>query len=58
MSDPPASARREDDETGADLGRVLAPSDGVFAIALTVLVLALTLPATTTEQTLGDLGPK
>jgi len=54
--------RREDDETGSDLGRVLALSDGVFAIALTVLVLELTLPAATTEDTLGkalrDLSPK
>ena len=56
------NARREDDETGADLGRVLALSDGVFAIALTVLVLEIALPAATTEDTLGralrDLGPK
>jgi uncharacterized membrane protein len=54
--------RVEDDETGSDLGRVLALSDGVFAIALTVLVLEIALPATTTSDTLGrelrDLGPK
>jgi uncharacterized membrane protein len=56
------AARVEDDETGSDLGRVLALSDGVFAIALTVLVLEIALPATTTERTLGHdlraLGPK
>jgi uncharacterized membrane protein len=50
VSDAAASTRREDDETGADLGRVLALSDGVFAIALTVLVLELTLPVATTEE--------
>jgi uncharacterized membrane protein len=54
--------RTEDDETGSDLGRVLALSDGVFAIALTVLVLEIALPVTTTERTLGHdlsaLGPK
>jgi uncharacterized membrane protein len=56
------ATRTEGDETGSDLGRVLALSDGVFAIALTVLVLELALPAATTEDTLGsalrDLGPK
>jgi uncharacterized membrane protein len=58
----PAVASIEDDESGHDLGRVLALSDGVFAIALTVLVLEIALPATTTARTLGqdlrDLGPK
>jgi TMEM175 potassium channel family protein len=57
-----SAARLEDDETGSDLGRVLALSDGVFAIALTVLVLEIALPATTTTATLGRdlraLGPK
>jgi uncharacterized membrane protein len=53
---------REDDETASDLGRVLALSDGVFAIALTVLVLEIALPRGTTRGTLGrnlaDLGPR
>jgi uncharacterized membrane protein len=55
-------SRKEDDETGTDLGRVLALSDGVFAIALTVLVLEIALPAGTTAETLGHdlahLGPR
>ena len=56
------SARFRGDWTEVDLGRVLALSDGVFAIALTVLVLEIALPPTTTADTLGrnlrDLGPK
>ena len=47
------AGRVEGDETGSDLGRVLTLSDGVFAIALTVLVLDIALPARTTEATLG-----
>jgi uncharacterized membrane protein len=58
----PAGARVEDDETGSDVGRVLALSDGVFAIALTVLVLEIALPRGTTGDDLGhalaSLGPK
>jgi len=64
MTDPAAGADAmvEGDETGSDLGRVLALSDGVFAIALTVLVLTIALPPGTSEANLGkelrDLGPK
>ncbi len=62
MTGPASVERVEDDETGSDLGRVLALSDGVFAIALTVLVLEIALPAGTTAGKLGralrDLGPK
>jgi uncharacterized membrane protein len=46
--------RQEDDE-GADegIGRILALSDGVFAIALTLLILDIAVPATTNPDTLG-----
>jgi uncharacterized membrane protein len=39
----------EDDEAADEegIGRILALSDGVFAIALTLLVIAITVPATT-----------
>src|SRR5918912_128906 len=55
------SVRSEDDEVGgAGLGRILALSDGVFAIALTLLVLQFKLPAGYDSQAVGkdlvDLG--
>jgi uncharacterized membrane protein len=44
--------RREDDEAAEEgIGRILALSDGVFAIAITLLILEIALPATT-----GDTG--
>jgi len=40
--------RHEDDEAAEEgIGRILALSDGVFAFALTLLVIAITVPATT-----------
>jgi uncharacterized membrane protein len=42
--------RREDDEAAEEgIGRILALSDGVFAIALTLLILEIAVPATTTN---------
>ncbi len=41
-------------DEGADLPRLLALTDGVFAFSLTLLVLYLTVP---TAQTLGSLAP-
>jgi len=40
--------QREDDEVaGEGVGRILALSDGVFAIAITLLILEIAIPATT-----------
>jgi uncharacterized membrane protein len=44
----------EDDESGMDTGRVLALSDGVFAIAGTLLVLDLKLPPGLPDGQLGS----
>jgi uncharacterized membrane protein len=46
--------RREDDEAAAEgIGRLLALSDGVFAIALTLLILDIAVPATAGNVALG-----
>lgn len=55
--------RQEDDETADEgIGRILALSDGVFAIALTLLILDIAIPATTgndqLEKALLDLWPR
>lgn len=45
--------RREDDEAAQEsMGRVLALSDGVFAIAITLLILEIAVPATTSDADL------
>jgi uncharacterized membrane protein len=54
---------REGDEFANEgLGRLLALADGVFAIALTLLVIEITLPADTSDARLGaalaGLGPR
>ena len=42
--------RQEDDETAEEgIGRILALSDGVFAIAMTLLILEIAVPATTSD---------
>jgi uncharacterized membrane protein len=48
--------RHEDDEAAADegIGRILALSDGVFAIAITLLIIVIAVPATTTDAGLPD----
>ena len=55
--------RHEDDEAGdEDIGRILALSDGVFAIAATLLILDIAVPATTSDDALPkallSLGPR
>jgi uncharacterized membrane protein len=55
--------RREDDEAADEgIGRILALSDGVFAIAATLLILDIAIPATTSDDGLGealvDLWPR
>jgi uncharacterized membrane protein len=45
--------RREDDEAAEEgIGRILALSDGVFAIAITLLILEIAVPATTSDADL------
>jgi uncharacterized membrane protein len=48
--------RQEDDEAAGDegIGRILALSDGVFAIAMTLLIIAIAIPATTSDAGLPD----
>jgi uncharacterized membrane protein len=55
--------RQEDDEAaGEGIGRILALSDGVFAIAMTLLILDIAVPATTSSDGLStallDLWPR
>jgi len=55
--------RQEDDEAAEEgIGRILALSDGVFAIALTLLILDIAVPATTSDDDLAkvllDLWPR
>jgi TMEM175 potassium channel family protein len=45
--------RREDDEAADEgIGRILALSDGVFAIAITLLIITIAVPARTTDANL------
>jgi uncharacterized membrane protein len=46
--------QREDDEAAAQgLGRILALSDGVFAVAITLLIFDIAVPATTSDSDLS-----
>jgi uncharacterized membrane protein len=47
--------QREDDEAAGEegVGRILALSDGVFAIAITLLILEIAVPATTSDAGLS-----
>jgi uncharacterized membrane protein len=48
--------RQEDDEAAEEgMGRILALSDGVFAIAMTLLILEIALPATRVEDLSSEL---
>jgi Endosomal/lysosomal potassium channel TMEM175 len=55
-------AREGDEVANEGLGRLLALADGVFAIALTLLVIEITLPEGTSDARLGAalvaLGPR
>jgi uncharacterized membrane protein len=57
-----AAAREDDEVAGPGLGRLLALSDGVFAIALTILVIEIALPRHVADQhlraALARLAPK
>src|SRR5215813_10137818 len=48
--------RHEDDEAADEegIGRILALSDGVFAIAITLLIIAIGIPATTSDAGLPE----
>ena len=49
--------RQEDDEAAEEgMGRILALSDGVFAIAITLLILEIAVPATTSDLPKALLG--
>jgi uncharacterized membrane protein len=55
--------RQEDDEAAEEgIGRILSLSDGVFAIAITLLILDIAVPATTGDaglpKALLDLWPR
>lgn len=68
LTEVPPAARREDDEgsrptealqppwsyRGSDLSRILALSDGIFAFAMTLLVLSLVLPAGLVGAAVGN----